>query len=246
MKILVLGGTGLIGTKVSDKLIKEGHEVIVGSPSRGVNIVTGEGLSEALKGTEIVIDLSNSSSPAEENALHFFKTAGENLAEAEQLAGIKHHIVLSIVGIDSVQYIGYMRAKKTQEDLIKKSGVPYTIIRATQFHEHVSTIIAVQGNDDSVNVSTLDFQPIAAEDVAQYVVKFALEPANNDTIEIAGPELAPMDDFVSRYINLTKQNVRVISDNDNKYMFYDFPKAGLVPQGAHEKGKIYFDHWAEN
>ncbi|WP_125720479.1 SDR family oxidoreductase [Flavobacterium ustbae] len=246
MKILVIGGTGLIGANVAEKLITKGHEVIIGSPSRGINIITGEGLSESLKGTDVVIDLSNSSSPEEENALNFFKTAGKNLVEAEQVAGVKHHLVLSIVGIDHVQYIGYLRAKKKQEDIIKNSGIPYTIIRSTQFHEHLSTIIAVQGEDDNVYVSTLDFQPIAAEDVARYVVQLALEKAKNDTIEIAGPELAPMDEFVSRYIDFTGQSKKVISDNDNKYMFFDFPKSVLVPEGTYKKGEIYFDDWAQN
>lgn len=246
MKILVVGGTGLIGANVAGKLKNQGHEVVIGSPSHGINIITGEGLSEALRGTDIVIDLSNSSSPEEENALNFFETAGKNLVAAEKLAGIRHHVVLSIVGIDRVQYIGYMRAKKNQEDIVKNAGIPYTIIRSTQFHEHVSTIIAVQGKEDVVNVSTLDFQPIAAEDVANFVLKFALETAKNGTIEIAGPELAPMDQFVSRYIKVTGQHKTVISDNEHKYMFYDFPKSGLVPEGDHQKGKIHFDEWTQN
>ncbi|MGM8363477.1 SDR family oxidoreductase [Flavobacterium sp. ARAG 55.4] len=243
MKILVVGGTGLIGTNVAEKLKKEGYEVVIGSSKNGINIITGEGLSEALKDTEIVIDLSNSSSPEEENAIRFFKTAGQNLAEAEKQAGVKHHIILSIVGIDKVLNIGYMRAKKIQEDTIKNSGIPYTIIRATQFYEHTNTIIAIQSTDDKVHISTLDYQPIAAEDVAQLVIKFALESAKNSIVEIAGPELTPMDEFVSRYINLTRQHKTVISDNDNKYMFFDFPKSGLVPEGAHTKGNIYFKDW---
>lgn len=246
MKILVVGGTGLIGGNVAGKLKEQGHEVVIGSPSQGVDIITGAGLSQALMDTDIVIDLSNSSSPEEENALTFFNTAGKNLAQAEQQAGIKHHLVLSIVGIDAVQNIGYLRAKKNQEDIIKNSGIPYTIIRSTQFHEHISTIIDVQGKDNNVYVSSLDFQPIAAEDVAEFVVRFTLEPATDKTIEIAGPEKAPMDEFVSRYVKQTGLDKRVISDHDNKYMFYDFPKSGLVPQGAYEKGKIPFNDWAQN
>ena len=246
MKILVAGGTGLIGANVAGKLKKQGHEVVIGSPSQGVDIITGAGLSQALIDTDIVIDLSNSSSPEEENALAFFNAAGKNLAQAEQQAGIKHHLVLSIVGIDAVQNIGYLRAKKNQEDIIKNSGIPYTIIRSTQFHEHISTIIDVQGKDNNVYVSGLDFQPIAAEDVAEFVARFALEPAKNQTIEIAGPEAAPMDEFVSRYVKLAGLDKRVISDQENKYMFYNFPKSGLVPQGAYEKGRIPFNDWAQN
>lgn len=245
MKILVAGGTGLIGANVVGKLKEQGHEIVIGSPSKGVDIITGAGLSQALKDTEIVIDLSNSSSPEEENALAFFNAAGKNLTQAEQQAGIKHHVVLSIVGIDCVQHIGYLRAKKNQEDIIKNSGIPYTIIRSTQFHEHISTIIDVQGKDNNVYVSNLDFQPISADDVAEFVVKLALEPAKNQTIEIAGPEKASMDEFVSRYVKQTGLDKRVISDHDNKYMFYDFPKSGLVPQGAYEKGKISFNDWAK-
>lgn len=245
MKILVVGGTGLIGANVANKLKKEGHDVIIGSPSHGVNIITGEGLSEALTGTDIVIDLSNSSSPEEENAINFFRTAGKNLTAAEQLAGVKHHVILSIVGIDDVQHIGYLRAKKEQEDAIINSGINYTIIRSTQFHEHIYSIITVQSKDDQVYVSTLDFQPIAAEDVADYVIKFGLQSARNETIEIAGPEKAPMNDFVSRYISAKNMDKTVISDDENRYMFYEFPKAGLVPKGHHEKGKIHFDDWVK-
>lgn len=245
MKILVVGGTGLIGTNVANKLKKEGHEVIIGSPSYGIDIITGDGLSEALRNTDIVIDLSNSSSPEEENAINFFRTAGKNLVAAEQLAGVKHHVILSIVGIDNVQHIGYLRAKKDQEDAIINSGIDYTIIRSTQFHEHIYSIITVQSKDNQVYVSTLDFQPIAADDVADYVIKFALESAKNETIEIAGPEKAPMTDFVSRYINAKCLDKTVISDNENKYMFYEFPQSGLVPAGDHKQGKIYFDDWVK-
>ncbi|MFC3158132.1 SDR family oxidoreductase [Chryseobacterium arachidis] len=152
MKILVIGGTGLTGRLVSKKLEKLGHQVIIGSPSHGVDIMTGEGLSQALENTEIVIDLSNSSSPEEENAINFFLTAGKNLVNAELAANIRHHLVLSIVGTDDALEIGYLRAKKHQEDNIKNSGIPYTIIRSTQFHEHTDTIIAVQGLADKVCV----------------------------------------------------------------------------------------------
>jgi len=246
MKILVIGGTGLTGTNVTSKLRDAGHEVVVGVPSTGIDIISGEGLTEALKGTDIVIDLSNSSSPEEENAINFFRTAGKNLVTAEKAAGIKHHLVLSIVGTDRAQYIGYLRAKKEQEDNIKNSGIPYTVIRSTQFHEHVSTIIAVQSNDNVVHVSTLDYQPIAVEDVAKYVVKFALEEPKNSTVEIAGPERAPMDEFVKRYLTINEQNKEVVTDDENKYMFFVLPKSGLVPVGDFHSGAIYFDDWAKN
>ncbi|MFC4163977.1 SDR family oxidoreductase [Epilithonimonas zeae] len=244
MKILVIGGTGLTGRLVTKKLEKLGHEVVIGSPSQGVNILTGEGLKEALYGTEIVIDLSNSSSPDEENALRFFETAGKNLVKAELNTTVKHHIVLSIVGTDDALEIGYLRAKKLQEDTIKNSGIPYTIIRSTQFHQHVEAIIQVQGEGDEVFVSDLDYQPIALEDVADFIVQFSLEAPKNGTIEIAGPRRGKMKDFVSKYIEITGQDKKVISDNENKYMHFVVPPSLLVPAGQFSPGTILFEDWA--
>lgn len=246
MKILVLGGTGLIGKKVCGKLAHAGHEVIVGTPSKGIDLISGEGLETALKGTDIVIDLSNSSGPEEETAISFFTTAGENLMAVEKTSGVQHHVVLSIVGIDKARYIGYLRAKKAQEDFVKASGIPYTIIRSTQFHEHIDTIIAVQSEGQNVHVSTLDYQPIAAEDVADYVAGIAQELPKNHTVEIAGPERAPMNEFVTRYLNIKGIEKTVLVNNDNKYMFLDLPKSGLVPDGDFRSGKIRFDDWAGN
>lgn len=246
MKILVLGGTGLIGKKVCNKLAHAGHEVIVGSPSKGIDLISGEGLATALKGTDVVIDLSNSSNPEEATAISFFTTAAENLMAVEKTSGVKHHLVLSIVGTDKAQYIGYLRAKKVQEDAVKTSGIPYTIIRSTQFHEHVDTIIAVQSEGQNVHVSTLDYQPIAAEDVADYVAGIALETPENQTVDIAGPERAPMNEFVERYLNIKGIEKTVLANNDNKYMFLDLPKSGLVPDGDFRAGKIWFDNWAGN
>ncbi len=208
--------------------------------------MTGEGLSQALKNTEIVIDLSNSSSPEEENAIHFFQTAGKNLVKAELAANIRHHLVLSIVGTDDALEIGYLRAKKYQEDNIKNSAIPYTIIRSTQFYEHTDAIIAVQGQGDEVFVSKIDYQPIALEDVADYIVQFALEEPKNGTVEIAGPTRANMDDFVAKYIAITGKHIRVVSDEDSKYMHLVVPKSLLVPAGQYNSGKIHFEDWALN
>ena len=243
MKILVIGGTGLIGKDVSAKLSRDGHEVIIGAPSHGVNIISGEGLEEALKGTEVVIDLSNSSSPDDETALNFFRSAGKNLKAYEKEAGVKHHLVLSIVGTDRAQYIGYLKAKKEQEDNIKNSGIPYTIVRSTQFHEHVTTIITVQGNENEVNVSTVDYQPIAAEDVVNYLSKFALEEPKNGTVEIAGPERASMTQFVQRYLDTTGDSKVMVPNDENKYMYLDIPKDLLVPLGDFYQGDINFEDW---
>ncbi len=246
MKILVIGGTGLTGRLVTKKLANLGHRVVIGSPSHGVDLMTGEGLSQALENTEIVIDLSNSSSPEEENAIHFFQTAGKNLVKAELAANIRHHLVLSIVGTDDALEIGYLRAKKYQEDNIKNSGIPYTIIRSTQFYEHTDAIIAVQGQGDEVFVSKIDYQPIALEDVADYIVQFAIEEPKNGKVEIAGPTRANMDDFVAKYIAITGKHIRVVSDDDSKYMHLIVPKSLLVPAGAYCAGKAHFEDWALN
>lgn len=243
MKILVIGGTGLIGKDVTRKLTDLGHNVIIGSPSKGVNIVSGEGLAEALKGTDVVIDLSNSASPDDETALNFFRAASKNLAVYEKEAGVKHHLVLSIVGTDRATYIGYLQAKKEQEDCIKNSGIPYTIIRSTQFHEHITTLITVQGNGTEVNISTVDYQPIAAQDVVQFVIKLAFEEPKNGTVEIAGPERAPMTDFVQNFLNYKGDPKVLVANDDNKYMFFDIPKDLLVPLGEFRAGSIKFDDW---
>lgn len=243
MKILVIGGTGLIGRDVCKNLVKAGHQVVVGSPSQGIDILSGQGLAAALEGTDVVIDLSNSQSPDGETALNFFGTAAKNLVAAEKLAEVKHHLILSIVGTDRVQHIGYMQAKKIQEDAIIQSGIPYTIIRSTQFHEHISTIIAVQGEGEYVNVSAMDYQPIAVQDVVDYVVKFALEAPRNATVEIAGPDRRPMDAFVSSYLGEKKSDQKVLVNEDDRYMSFVFPRNGLVPLGEFFPGKMRFDDW---
>ncbi|MDJ1500311.1 SDR family oxidoreductase [Xanthocytophaga agilis] len=243
MKIVIIGGTGLIGSNVSEKLRRLGHEVIVASPSTGINAFTGEGITDALENAQVVVDLSNSASPEEDTAIAFFRTAGNNLVAAEKAAGIKHHLVLSIVGTDLALYIGYLRAKKEQEDIIKQSGIPYTIIRATQFHEHITTLIAVQSDEQHVHVSTVDYQPIAAEDVAALVTRLALEAPKNGTVEIAGPDRAPMNEFVSRYLSVKGGEKSIKANDDSKYMFFAIPKSLLVPKGEFYAGTIRFDDW---
>lgn len=243
MKILVIGGTGLIGKEVCRKLESAGNDIIVGVPSRGVDILTGKGVAEALEGTDIVIDLSNSRSPDGETALNFFRAASKNLVAAEKIANVKHHLILSIVGTPLAQHIGYLQAKKLQEDSIAESGIPYTIIRSTQFHEHVSTIVAVQGEGREVHVSTLDYQPIAAADVVNYVVKFALEQPKNGIVEIAGPDRGPMNEFVKKYLEEKREDKVVVANEENKYMFFEIPKSLLVPAGDFYPGEIRFDDW---
>lgn len=246
MKVLVIGGTGLIGKDVCEKLGSAGHKVIVGSPTRGVDILTGKGLEVALEGTDIVIDLSNSQSPDGETALNFFSTAGKNLVAAEKAANIKHHLILSIVGVPLAQHIGYLQAKKLQEDIIAASGIPYTIIRSTQFHEHIGTIIAVQGEGKVVHVSTVDYQPIAVADVVSFVVKFALEEPKNGIVEIAGPDRGPMNEFVKKYLDEKQEEKVVVPNEDNKYMFFEIPRSLLVPAGVFYPGEIRFDDWKKS
>lgn len=243
MKIVIIGGTGLIGSKVSEKLRLMGHQVIVAAPSTGINALTGEGLADAMAEAEVVVDLSNSASPEEDTAINFFRTAGKNLAAAEMAAGVKHHLALSIVGTDRALYIGYLHAKKEQEDIIKESGIPYTIIRATQFHEHITTLIEVQSDEEAIHISTVDYQPIAAEDVASLITRLALEAPKNTTVEIAGPDLAPMSEFVSQYLSVKGGEKPLIANDNNEYMFFEIPKSLLVPQGDFYPGAIRFSDW---
>src|SRR5579871_1596999 len=188
MKIVVIGGTGLIGSKTVAILRQGGHEVVAASPKSGINSITGEGLKTALAGAQVVIDLANSPSFEDKAVLEFFETSGRNLLPAEAAAGVRHHVALSIVGIDRSPDIGYFRAKVAQEKLIEKSGVPYTIIRSTQFMEFLGGIAASGANGNMVRISPGLFQPVAADDVAAVVGEVALGAPRNGIVEIAGPE----------------------------------------------------------
>src|SRR6476660_9271948 len=200
MKIVVIGGTGLIGSKTAPILRQGGHEVIAASPNTGVNSITGEGLREAMAGTQVVVDLANSPSWEDKAVLEFFEVSGRNLFAAETAAGVRHHVAVSIVGTDRMPDNGYFRAKLAQEKLIEKSGIPYTIIRATQFMEFLGGIAASGADGSSVRLSPGLFQPIAADDVAANVAEVALAPPRNGIVEIAGPEPAPFNYIVARYL----------------------------------------------
>lgn len=245
MKVVVIGGTGLIGSKVVANLRQLGHQVIVGSPDTGINTITGEGLAEAMNDTDVVIDLANSPSFEDNAVMEFFRTAGRNLLAAEVNAGVKHHIAVSIVGTDLVPDSGYLRAKKVQEDLIIASGVPYTIIRSTQFFEFMAGI-ANSGNQGSeTHVSGAKFQPIAAVDVAAFVTQAALSAPINGKFEIAGPERSTMADFVARYLGRMQDPRKVVSDSSTRYFGALINDAELVPQGEAKLGVINFDKWME-
>ncbi|MCR6640834.1 MAG: SDR family oxidoreductase [Sporocytophaga sp.] len=243
MKILVIGGSGLIGTKVVAQLHQKGHQVIAASPTTGINTITGEGLAEAMENTDVVIDLANSPSFEDNAVMEFFQTSGQNLLAAEIDAGVKHHVALSIVGVDVMQNIGYMRAKMVQENLIRQSGVPYAIIRSTQFFEFIGGITdkATQGNE--VHLSDVQFQPIAADDVASFVVKYALAAPVNGKVEIAGPERFDMYKVVERYLQYIKDTRSVISNGKPEYFGGEVNHTALVPAGKAELGTISFEEW---
>src|SRR5467141_3991910 len=200
MKIVVIGGTGLIGSKVVEKLKQKGHEAIAAAPNTGVNTITGEGLKEAMAGAQVVIDLANSPSFEDKAVLEFFETSGRNLLAAEAAAGVRHHVALSIVGTDRTPDNGYFRAKVAQERLIEKSGIPYTIIRSTQFLDFLGRIADSSTDGSIVRLSPGLFQPIAADDVAAIVADVALAAPRNGIVEIAGPGRAPFNESGAGYL----------------------------------------------
>src|SRR6266566_4389499 len=242
MKIVVIGGTGLIGSKVVAILRHGGHEVVAASPNTGVNAITGEGVKEAVAGTQVVIDLANSPSFEDRAVLEFFETSGRNLLPAEAAAGVRHHVALSIVGTDRSDN-GYFRAKVAQEKLIETSGIPYTIIRSTQFLEFLSGIAASSADGNIVRISPGLFQPIAADDVAAIVADVALEAPRNGIVEIAGPERAPFNEIVARYLKAVGDPREVVSDPEARYFGSRVEERSLVPLGEARLGHIGFDEW---
>jgi uncharacterized protein YbjT (DUF2867 family) len=243
MKIVVIGGTGLIGSKTVAILRQRGHEVVAASPNTGVNTITGEGLAEALAGTQVVIDLANSPSFEDRAVLEFFETAGRNLLAAEAAAGVRHHVALSIVGTDRTPDNGYFRAKVAQEKLIETSGIPYTIVRSTQFLEFLGAIADSSGNDNTVRLSPGLFQPIAADDVAALVADAALAKPRDGIVEIAGPERAPFNEIVARYLKAVGDPRRVVNDPEARYFGGRVEERSLVPLGEARLGRIGFDEW---
>jgi uncharacterized protein YbjT (DUF2867 family) len=242
MKIVVIGGTGLIGSKTVAILRHGGHEVAAASPNTGVNTITGEGLNETVVGAQVVIDLANSPSFEDKAVLEFFETSGRNLIASEAAAGVRHHVVLSIVGTDRSDN-GYFRAKVAQENLIKASGIPYTIIRSTQFLEFLGRIADEGTNGNIVRLSPGLFQPIAADDVAANVADVALAPPRNGVVEIAGQERAPFNEIVARYLKAIGDPREVVSDPEARYFGGRVEERSLVPLGEARLGSIGFDEW---
>lgn len=243
MKIVVIGGTGLIGSKTVAILRQGGHEVVGASPNTGVNTITGEGLKEAMAGTQVVIDLANSPSFEDRAVLEFFETSGRNLLAAEAAAGVRHHVVLSIVGTDRMPDNGYFRAKVAQEKLIEASGIPYTIIRSTQFLEFLGAIADSSAEGNVVRLPPGLFQPIAADDVAAFVAEVALAAPRGGIVEIAGPERAPFNEIVARYLKVVGDPREVVSDPEARYFGGRVEERSLVPLGEARLGRIGFDEW---
>jgi uncharacterized protein YbjT (DUF2867 family) len=242
MKIVVIGGTGLIGSKAVAILRQGGHEVVAASPNTGVNTITGEGLKQAVGAAQVVIDLANSPSFEDKAVLEFFETSGRNLLPAEAAAGIRHHVALSIVAIDRTDN-GYFRAKVSQEKLIEASGIPYTIIRATQFLEFLAGIADLSADGNTVRLPPILFQPIAADDVAAIVAEVALAAPRNGIVEIAGPERAPFNEIVARYLKAVGDRREVVRDPEARYWGGRVEERSLVPLGEARLGHIGLDEW---
>jgi uncharacterized protein YbjT (DUF2867 family) len=243
MKIVVIGGTGLIGTKTVAILRQGGHEVVAASPKSGINTITGEGLKAALAGAQVVIDLANSPSFEDKAVLEFFETSGRNLLAAEATAGVRHHVALSIVGTDRTPDNGYFRAKVAQEKLIEASGIPYTIVRATQFLEFLGTIAASSADGNKVRLSPGLFQPIAADDVAAIVADVALAAPRSGIVDIAGPERAPFNEIIARYLKAVGDPREVVRDPEARYWGGRVEERSLVPLGEARLGRIGLDEW---
>jgi len=242
MKIVVIGGTGLIGSKTVAILRQGGHEVVAASPNSGVNTITGEGVKEAVAGAQVVIDLANSPSFEDKAVLEFFQTSGRNLLPAEAGAGVRHHVALSIVAIDRTDN-GYFRAKVAQEKLIEASGVPYTIIRATQFMEFLGGIADSSADGNIVRLPPILFQPIAADDVAAIVGDVALAAPRGGIVEIAGPERAPFNEIIARYLKAVGDPRQVVRDPAAGYWGGRVEERSLVPLGEARLGHIGLDEW---
>src|SRR3954447_26973861 len=243
MKIVVIGGTGLIGSKTVAILRQGGHSVVAASPQTGINTITGEGLKEAMADTQVVIDLANSPSFENKAVLGFFETSGRNLLPAEAAAGVRHHVALSIVGTDRTPDNGYFRAKVAQEKLVEASGIHYTIVRATQFLEFLGTIADSSADGNMIRISHGLFQPLAADDVPAIVADVGLAKPRNGIVEIAGPERAPFNEIVARYLKAVGDPREVVSDPEARYWGGRVEEHSLVPLGDARLGRIGLDEW---
>ena len=243
MKIVVIGGSGLIGTKLVNRLRKQGHEVVAASPKSGVNTITGEGLTEALAGAQVVVDVANAPSWEDKAVLKFFETSGRNLLAAEKAAGVRHHVALSVVGTDRLLESGYFRAKMAQENLIKASKIPYTIVQSTQFYEFVGAIAQFSTVGQTVHLPPALAQPIGSDDVAAAMADVAVGPPVNGTIEIAGPDRVPLDKLVGRFLTATHDPREVVTDAHARYFGVAVNDQSLTPGKNARIGPTGFEDW---
>lgn len=243
MKIVVIGGTGLTGSKLVGKLTARGYEAVAAAPNTGVNTLTGEGLADVLKGTSVVVDVSNSPSFEEKAVMEFFQTSTRNLLSYEAKAGVGHHVALSVVGTDRLQESAYFRAKSVQEKLIKDSGIPYSIVHATQFFEFVKMIADAATDGNQVRLPPVFIQPMAAEDVAKAVGRVAVGTPVNGIVEVAGPERFRLDEFIRQDLRSRNDPREVIVDQNARYFGAKLNELTLVPAGEARLGEIRFVDW---
>jgi uncharacterized protein YbjT (DUF2867 family) len=243
MKIVVIGGTGLIGSKLVPKLREQGHEAVAAAPNTGVNTLTGEGLAEALKGASVVVDVSNSPSWEDAAVLNFFETSTRNLLTHEADAGVGHHVALSVVGTQRLSESGYFRAKIAQEKLIKESSIPYSIVQATQFFEFVKGLADISMVGDKVHLPPALFQPMAADDVATLVGRISVGSPVNGTVEIAGPEQFRMDELVQRRLAQLGDHREVVADPTALYSGAKINDKTLVPGNDARLGETRYETW---
>lgn len=243
MKIVIIGGTGLIGSKLAAQLRILNHEVIAAAPETGVNTITGEGLAQVLTGATIVVDVANSPSFEDKAVMDFFQTSGRNLLAAEAVAGVKHHIALSVVGTDRLQESGYFRAKQAQEELIQAATIPYTIVHSTQFFEFLGSIVSSAAKNEEIHISPAEIQPISSDDVVAAMTDIVLGKPVNGIVEIAGPELYSLAELVIRYLQKTDDPRTVKPDVHARYFGAELKNKTLVPADSARLGTMTFDAW---
>ena len=243
MKIVVIGGTGLIGSKLVNILRERGHDALAAAPSTGVNSITREGLAQAMDGADIVVDVANAPSWEDQAVLDFFETSSRNLLAAEADAGVRHHVALSIVGCERLPENGYFRAKVAQENLIKASGIPYTILRATQFFEFVGGIAQAATVGEEIGLSPALIQPLASDDVVAALTEVTLATPVNGTVEVAGPEAMPLDELVRRFLRATQDARKVVPDVHARYFGSVLDDQSLTPGKNPRLGAIRFKDW---
>jgi uncharacterized protein YbjT (DUF2867 family) len=243
MKLVIIGGTGLIGSKLVTTLREQGHEAVAASPHTGVNTLNGQGLADVLQGASVVVDVSNSPSFDEAVAMNFFTTSTRNLLSYEVSAGVKHHVALSVVGMERLPGYGYFHAKVAQENLIKQSSIPYSIVRATQFFEFVNAIAARATDGDIVRLPPVLIQPMAADDVATAIAKIAVGPPVNGMVEIAGPETFRLDELIHQALSASHDPRAVVSDPQARYFGAVATERSLVPDDSARLGEIRFQDW---